>query len=162
MLDKIKKFFKALIIILKENVKKVNFWVSFVTLIIVAILVVLKLAYKVDIASSSIIALVTSVGIIISLVGQMLGNSTVVSAGENLDATKITTAADKLAETLESILDQVNSIDKKASTTTVQVNEVAKAVGVKDDPTPQQNIVTSLNSILDKDGNIVGTKAIKK
>ena len=166
-MDKIKKFFKALFTILKDNVKRPNFWVSLITLGLVAALVVLKLVFKVDIANASILGVVTSVGIVISLIGQMLGNSSVVSAGESLDATKITSAADKLADTLQSISDQVKAISDNASTTKDKVAEVAKAVGVEDSTTgdtqdeSKETITSSLGTIVDTDGNIVGTAPVQ-
>ena len=162
-MDKIKKFFKGLFTVLKDNVKRPNFWVSLITLGLVVTLVVLKLIFKVDITNTSILGVITSLGIVISLIGQMLGNSSVVSAGESLDATKITSAADKLAGTLQSIADQVDSLTKETTNTQKKVTKVAKAVGVEDTTSDDETattgatITTSLGSVLDSDGNIIGT-----
>lgn len=147
-MDKIKTFFKAVLTILKSNAKRPNFWVSFFTLGLVAFLVYLKLFLKVDITSSSVLGIITLVGILISLFGQMLGNKEVESAGENLDSTKIAKTADTIATTVTALKKQVESLTTKQTA-------IAKAVNAD---TSAPDVVASVKVALDSNGNVSVSK----
>lgn len=146
---------KAVLTILKANVKKVNFWVSLGTLGIVAWLVYLKLVLKVDVTSSSVLGVITLVGILVSLFGQMLGNKEVEDAGENLDSTKIAKTADTIANTITELQKQVKSITETQTAIATAVN--ADTTTTVDYTSGTQTTATSMGSVLDADGNIVGT-----
>lgn len=147
-MDKIKTFFKAVATILKSNAKKANFWVSFFTLGLVAFLVYLKLFLKIDITSSSVLGIITLIGILVSLAGQMLGNKEVESAGENLDSTKIAKTADTIATTVTALKKQVESL-------TIKQTAIAKAVNAD---TSAHDVVASVKVALDSNGNVSVSK----
>ncbi|WP_010077857.1 hypothetical protein, partial [Liquorilactobacillus mali] len=155
-MEKLKTVLEAVLTILKANVKKVNFWVSLGTLGIVGWLVYLKLVLKVDVTSSSVLGVITLIGILVSLFGQMLGNKEVEDAGENIDSTKIAKTADTIADTITALQKQVKSITETQTAIAMAVN-ADTTTATEDTVEEAKTTTTSIGSVLDADGNIVGT-----
>lgn len=155
-------FLKEVKTLWKANYKKVNFWVSLISILLIGVLVYAKLVLKIDISAADIAILVSSVGALIVFVGNLLNNKIIVQTGESLDSTKITSATEGISSTVEQLTDEVQKLKTKVEDTKSKVDATQKTVekvasAVTTDTGSSDTHTTSLGSVIDKDGNIVGT-----
>lgn len=132
------------------NKNKANFWISLISVLIIASLVVGKIVFKLDISTADITMIVSGIGALIVLIGNSVNNSIIVQTGESLDSTKIAKTADGISDTVEQLQTELSKVKAK-------VSDVQQAVAPETLETAKP-VVRTLGETIDKDGNVITSK----
>jgi hypothetical protein len=120
----VKNVFKKVLLELRTlwetNRHQINFWVSLLAFVGIILLLIAKWVWRVSISVADISVMISAIGSLIILIGNLLNNQILIATGDKLQDPQFKQALNEANQTIELLTKEINDLKQQQTTVTQQ------------------------------------------
>jgi hypothetical protein len=120
----VKNVFKKVLLELRTlwetNRHQINFWVSLLAFVGIILLLIAKWVWRVSISVPDISVMISAIGSLIILIGNLLNNQILIATGDKLQDPQFKQALNEANQTIELLTKEINDLKQQQTTVTQQ------------------------------------------
>jgi hypothetical protein len=120
MMDVFKKVLLELRTLWETNRHQINFWVSLLAFVGIILLLIAKWVWRVSISVADISVMISAIGSLIILIGNLLNNQILIATGDKLQDPQFKQALNEANQTIELLTKEINDLKQQQTTVTQQ------------------------------------------
>lgn len=104
----------------ETNRHQINFWVSLLAFVGIILLLIAKWVWRVSISAADISVMISAIGSLIILIGNLLNNQILIATGDKLQDPQFKQALNEANQTIELLTKEINDLKQQQTTVTQQ------------------------------------------